>query len=119
MSSKKVTEMKCSFCEKTRAETNKLIAGPEGTFICDECVELCHDILKEGKQTSKSSETIIPNPKDLHKFLNDHVIGQDSAKKVMSVAVYNHYKRVVNNICLLYTSPSPRDPNRSRMPSSA
>ena len=98
MTDKKVTEMRCSFCDKTRAESEKLIAGPEGTFICDECVELCHDILKEGKTQKKTSETIIPNPKDLHKFLNDHVIGQDSAKKVMSVAVYNHYKRVVNNI---------------------
>ena len=89
MTDKKVTEMRCSFCDKTRAESEKLIAGPEGTFICDECVELCHDILKEGKTQKKTSETIIPNPKDLHKFLNDHVIGQDSAKKVMSVAVYN------------------------------
>jgi ATP-dependent Clp protease ATP-binding subunit ClpX len=96
--SNKELKMKCSFCEKTRAESHKLIAGPKGTFICDECVKLCHDILKEGTAENESKEFAIPDPKKLHSFLNKHIIGQDRAKKIVSVAVYNHYKRIVNNL---------------------
>ena len=99
MSDKEI-KMKCSFCEKTRAESHKLIAGPKETFICDECVKLCHDILKEGLVEGDTKEFAIPDPKRLHEFLNEHVIGQDRAKKIMSVAVYNHYKRIVNNLIL-------------------
>ena len=99
MSDKEI-KMKCSFCEKTRAESHKLIAGPKETFICDECVKLCHDILKEGTVESETKEFAIPDPKKLHGFLNEHVIGQDRAKKIISVAVYNHYKRIVNNLIL-------------------
>jgi len=94
----KQTEMKCSFCDKSRAEAEKLIAGPKETFICNECVELCHDILKDGKSVKKSKEITVPDPKKLFSFLEKNVIGQANAKKVLSVAVYNHYKRIINNL---------------------
>jgi len=92
----KQIEMKCSFCDKSRSEAEKLIAGPKETFICNECVELCHDILKDGKSVKRSKEIVVPDPKKLYKFLEKNVIGQANAKKVLSVAVYNHYKRIIN-----------------------
>ena len=84
----------CSFCGKSQHEVKKLIAGPT-VFICDECVDLCTDIIKEESKTSliKSSKGI-PNPSEIFDFLDTYVIGQSSAKKVLSVAVYNHYKRL-------------------------
>ena len=84
----------CSFCGKSQHEVKKLIAGPT-VFICDECVELCTDIIKEESKTSliKSSNNV-PNPSEIFDFLDTYVIGQSSAKKVLSVAVYNHYKRL-------------------------
>ena len=84
----------CSFCGKSQDEVKKLIAGPT-VFICDECVDLCTDIIKEESKTSliKSSKDI-PNPSEIFDFLDTYVIGQSSAKKVLSVAVYNHYKRL-------------------------
>jgi ATP-dependent Clp protease ATP-binding subunit ClpX len=84
----------CSFCGKSQHEVRKLIAGPT-VFICDECVELCTDIIKEESNTSllKSSKSV-PNPSEIFDFLDTYVIGQTSAKKVLSVAVYNHYKRL-------------------------
>jgi ATP-dependent Clp protease ATP-binding subunit ClpX len=84
----------CSFCGKSQHEVKKLIAGPT-VFICDECVDLCTDIIKEESKTSliKSSKNI-PNPSEIFDFLETYVIGQSSAKKVLSVAVYNHYKRL-------------------------
>jgi len=84
----------CSFCGKSQNEVKKLIAGPT-VFICDECVDLCTDIIKEESKTSliKSSKNI-PNPSEIFDFLDTYVIGQSSAKKVLSVAVYNHYKRL-------------------------
>tara|TARA_X000000950_G_scaffold272895_1_gene356056 strand:- start:1693 stop:2916 length:1224 start_codon:yes stop_codon:yes gene_type:complete len=91
-------EMKCSFCEKPRADAQKLIAGPKDNFICDECVDLCHSILSESKQEKTTKEILAPDPRQLFAFLQEHVIGQEQAKKVLSVAVYNHYKRVINNI---------------------
>jgi len=91
-------EMKCSFCEKTRTDAKKLIAGPQQTFICDECVVLCYDILKENKDLKSQGEMIVPDPKKLNEFLNQHVIGQSQAKRILSVAVYNHYKRIYNNM---------------------
>jgi len=91
-------EMKCSFCEKTRADAKKLIAGPQQTFICDECVVLCYDILKENKTPDEVGEIVVPDPKKLNEFLNQYVIGQQQAKKIISVAVYNHYKRIFNNL---------------------
>ena len=84
----------CSFCGKSQHEVRKLIAGPT-VFICDECVELCTDIIKEESNTSllKASKGV-PNPSEIFDFLDTYVIGQSSAKKVLSVAVYNHYKRL-------------------------
>ena len=93
----KRVDMKCSFCDKTRSDANKLIAGPNETFICDECVDLCHDILKQNKLPGNDSSVKIPDPKELNDYLNQHVIGQAQAKKTISVAVYNHYKRISNN----------------------
>ena len=85
----------CSFCGKSQHEVKKLIAGPT-VFICDECVELCMDIIKEEVKTSdgKGASSSIPAPKEIFDVLNDYVIGQSSAKKILSVAVHNHYKRI-------------------------
>ena len=84
----------CSFCGKSQHEVRKLIAGPT-VFICDECVELCMDIIKEeSKDTFVKHQDGLPSPKDIYSVLNDYVIGQNYAKKVLSVAVHNHYKRL-------------------------
>ena len=86
----------CSFCNRSKEQVNRLIAGPESVFICDECVELCHEILEqEATETSGGTLSIqsLP-PKEIYRRLNQYVIGQDRAKKVLSVAVYNHYKRI-------------------------
>ncbi|MGY9009755.1 MAG: ClpX C4-type zinc finger protein, partial [Rhodobacterales bacterium] len=84
----------CSFCGKSQHEVRKLIAGPT-VFICDECVELCMDIIREETKSStlKTSEGV-PTPQEICDVLNDYVIGQEVAKKVLSVAVHNHYKRL-------------------------
>ena len=102
--------LKCSFCGKTQDQVKKLIAGPD-VFICDECVELCNEILDEeffegkeknatnGESASESSteEKAIPKPHEIKAYLDEHIVGQDDAKKVLSVAVYNHYKRLKHN----------------------
>ena len=106
--------LKCSFCGKTQDQVKKLIAGPD-VYICDECVELCNEILdeeffeqkskdKDGgeKETAKKKDDLedkpIPKPHEIKAYLDQHIVGQDDAKKVLSVAVYNHYKRLKHNI---------------------
>ncbi len=87
----------CSFCGKTREQVRKLIEGPSDIFICNECVELCNELIDDGYgYAPRQIETLdeLPKPKELHEFLNDYVIGQDAAKKALSVAIYNHYKRI-------------------------
>ena len=86
--------LKCSFCGKSQKQVKKLIAGP-GVYICDECIDLCNEIIEE--EFSESTEVSfgdLPKPREIFEFLNDYVVGQDLAKKILSVAVYNHYKRV-------------------------
>ena len=86
----------CSFCGKSQHEVRKLIAGPS-VFICDECVDLCEDIIREEAidEIAKSEEKdSFPTPEEIHTGLDDYVISQEDAKKVLSVAVYNHYKRI-------------------------
>ena len=86
--------LKCSFCGKSQKQVKKLIAGP-GVYICDECIDLCNEIIEE--ELSESSDLKfdeLPKPKEIHDFLEQYVIGQDKAKRTLSVAVYNHYKRI-------------------------
>ncbi|MBE7706496.1 MAG: ATP-dependent protease ATP-binding subunit ClpX [Cyanobacteria bacterium SIG30] len=98
--------LKCSFCGKTQDQVKKLIAGPD-VCICDECIELCNEILDEElfnlKQEEKSGDIDsmfdgIPKPMEIKEYLDEHIIGQDDAKKVLAVAVYNHYKRIAHNL---------------------
>ena len=87
--------LKCSFCGKSQKQVRKLIGG-SGAYICDECIELCNEIIEEelGAQQTSASSTPLPKPREINEFLNTWVIGQDRAKRALSVAVYNHYKRV-------------------------
>ena len=87
--------LSCSFCGKSQKEVKKLIAGPT-VYICDECIELCNDIIAEeyGQEEGPTATSRVPKPKEIHEALNDYVIGQGEAKKVLSVAVHNHYKRI-------------------------
>jgi ATP-dependent Clp protease ATP-binding subunit ClpX len=96
-----IPNYQCSFCSKAQAQVKRLIAGPDRVFICDECVTLCEQIItEEGPGKVKESSTVIPkglNPKEIFERLEEYVIGQNTAKKVLSVAVYNHYKRITSN----------------------
>ena len=99
MAGKKVEDIvRCSFCGKTQAQVRKMIAGPNETYICDECVELCTEIIEEElgyEEDSMYDEINLLKPEEIKAFLDEYVIGQDRAKKVLSVAVYNHYKRIM------------------------
>jgi ATP-dependent Clp protease ATP-binding subunit ClpX len=86
--------LKCSFCGKSQKQVKKLIAGP-GVYICDECIDLCNEIIEEElSETTELRFDELPKPREIYDFLNDYIIGQDHAKKILSVAVYNHYKRI-------------------------
>lgn len=93
--------MKCSFCGKDQSEVQKIVSGPSGVNICSECIQVCSYILKEDKK-KKNNEHFslknIPIPEEIKKFLDQYVIGQEKAKKILSVAVYNHYQRIKNNL---------------------
>lgn len=84
----------CSFCGKSQNEVGKLIAGPPAVHICDECVGLCRELMAEEEAAERGQDTRPPRPREIHAFLDQYVIGQDEAKRALSVAVYNHYKRV-------------------------
>ena len=97
MAGKNSDNIRCSFCDKTQDQVKKLIAGPAGVYICDECVEICADIVEEEFEDEVQTEDLDINllkPIEIKDFLDEYVIGQEEAKKVLSVAVYNHYKRV-------------------------
>lgn len=90
--------VRCSFCNKTQAQVRKLIAGPNGTYICDECIGICSEIIEEEldyDDRAALNDINLLTPEEIKAFLDDYVIGQDEAKKVLSVAVYNHYKRIL------------------------
>ena len=97
---KEEAKLKCSFCGKTQNQVHKLIAGP-GVYICDQCIELCSEIIEEefgdiDERYEMETDINLLKPREIKEFLDDYVIGQEEAKKVLSVAVYNHYKRVLS-----------------------
>ena len=101
MANKTNSKIHCSFCGKSQNEVRKLIAGPNGVYICDECIDICSDIIEEEleetelEEKEQATKINLLKPAEIKSFLDDYVIGQDEAKKVLSVAVYNHYKRIV------------------------
>ncbi len=100
MPGKNGEKIRCSFCNKTEDQVRKLIAGPSGVYICDECIDICSEIIEEELEEEDIAEEVssinLLKPKEIKDFLDEYVIGQDEAKKVLSVAVYNHYKRLLS-----------------------
>lgn len=92
-------QFRCSFCNKTQDQVRKLVAGPKGVYICDECIEVCTEIMEDEfeEYNDDAQEINLMKPKEMKEFLDDYVIGQEEAKKVLSVAVYNHYKRILSD----------------------
>jgi ATP-dependent Clp protease ATP-binding subunit ClpX len=91
--------VKCSFCGKTQDEVYKIVAGP-GVYICDECIKVCNDIIldRRKKEYKKPLDLKnVPSPKEIKSFLDEYIVGQNKAKKILSVAIYNHYKRIKSN----------------------
>ncbi|MFW6174014.1 MAG: ClpX C4-type zinc finger protein, partial [Elusimicrobiota bacterium] len=93
--------MKCSFCGKDQSEVKKIVSGPNGINICSECIQVCGYIIKDDKKKKNNEHFSIKNipiPEEIKKYLDQYVIGQEKAKKILSVAVYNHYQRIKNNL---------------------
>jgi len=99
MAKKDESLLKCSFCGKGHDEVKKLIAGPS-VYICNECVALCNEIIADSLHPDVEESTLqkLPTPKEIHNFLNDYVIGQERTKRILAVAVYNHYKRIYSPV---------------------
>ena len=103
----KDNKLVCSFCGKTQSEVKRLIASPDGeSFICDECINICTEIIKEDKYTTTQNKIDLPLPHQIKEMLDQYIIGQEEAKKVLSVAVYNHYKRINYNADIKKTKPT-------------
>ena len=103
-------QLLCSFCGKSQRQVKKLIAGP-GVYICDECIDLCNEIIDEELTAPPTFELeSLPKPREIYEVLNEYVVGQETAKRALSVAVYNHYKRVQ----MAQTAATPRSSCRSR-----
>ncbi|HBF86267.1 MAG TPA: ATP-dependent Clp protease ATP-binding subunit ClpX, partial [Clostridiales bacterium] len=94
MANKDNDELFCSFCGKPKDLAKRLIAGPNGVYICDECIEICRDVLREDEEKTDGKEVRLLKPHEIKAELDKYIVGQEKAKKVLSVAVYNHYKRV-------------------------
>ena len=84
----------CSFCGKPKELAKKLVAGPNGVYICDECIDICKEVLREDEEKTTGNVVKLLKPKEIKAELDKYIVGQDNAKKVLSVAVYNHYKRI-------------------------
>ena len=98
MPGKNGEKIRCSFCNKTEDTRSRVIAGPNGVYICDECIDICSEIIEEELEDEEIAEEIsginLLKPMEIKAFLDEYVIGQDEAKKTLAVAVYNHYKRI-------------------------
>ena len=90
-------DRRCSFCGKPKELAKKLIAGPDGVYICDECIDICKEVLEREEKKTRDEDARLLKPHEIKAELDKYIVGQDKAKKVLSVAVYNHYKRITQN----------------------